>query len=315
MVLVSVLMSSYNHEKYVAQAIESVLNQTLRDLELIIVDDGSTDKSRQIIEQYAQIDKRIKASFHDKNLGIPTTANDCLRQVSGQYVAYIGSDDLWVETKLEKQLEHLKNNTDKLVWSQAQVIDSKGSPTGQTITQLLGVTKKSGYLFEELLKEQIILFQSLIFSADFAKGLQRDTNLRYVSDHRFIVELSVNRQFTFIEEPLAKYRIHGNNITSRNKTQWMRERITLRQFFVEKYGSCMSNRVKADILHKMGHAYSALGEQSIARKFYLSAFKADHFHKNSILYLLLALAARNNKKGESIAKTYYSLSAVFWPIK
>jgi glycosyltransferase involved in cell wall biosynthesis len=304
-------MSSYNHEKYIAQAIESVLNQTFEDFELIIVDDGSTDKSRRIIEEYSKRDRQVKASFHANNLGIPTTANDCLSQVSGEYICYIGSDDLWVETKLEKQLEILKNNRDKLVWSEALVIDGEGSPTGQTITQLLGATKKGGYLFEELLKEHFVLFQSLIFSADFAKGLQRDTNLRYASDHRFIVELSINRQFMFIEEPLAKYRLHGNNITSRNTTEWMKERITLREFFLEKYGSKMSNKTKADILHKIGHAYSLLGEQSIARHFYMSAFRTDHLHKNSILYLMLALAVYNSKESESIAKTYYALSSVF----
>jgi glycosyltransferase involved in cell wall biosynthesis len=310
MVLVSVLMSSYNHEKYIAEAIESVLNQTIQDFELIIVDDGSTDNSRQIIENYSKKDRRIKASFHTQNLGIPSTANDCLRQVSGEYIAYIGSDDLWVKNKLEKQLQILKDNKDKLIWSEALVVDARGSPTGQTITQLLGATKKEGYLFEELLKEHFVVFQSLIFRADFAKGLQRDTNLQYASDHRFIVELSINRQFIFIEEPLAKYRMHGNNITSRNKTEWMKERITLRQFFLEKYSSKISKRTKADILHKIGHAYSLLGEQSIARQFYLSAFQADHFHKNSLLYLMLALAAHNTKESESIAKTYYALSSI-----
>jgi len=88
MVLVSVIMGSYNHERYLSEAIESVLNQTFDDLELIVVDDYSTDKSREIIQGYEQQDMRVKTVFHDKNMGIARGINDGLKKAKGRYVNY-----------------------------------------------------------------------------------------------------------------------------------------------------------------------------------------------------------------------------------
>ena len=76
MPLVSVFMKSYNHDRFISEAIESVLRQDFEDLELIIVDDGSTDASRQIIESYERQDHRIRSIFHERNLGITKVVND-----------------------------------------------------------------------------------------------------------------------------------------------------------------------------------------------------------------------------------------------
>jgi glycosyltransferase involved in cell wall biosynthesis len=87
MVLVSVIMASYNHEKYLPEAIESVLDQTSPDLELVIVDDASKDSSREIVEAYQKRDCRVRAFFHEKNRGIAITANDALEAATGQYIS------------------------------------------------------------------------------------------------------------------------------------------------------------------------------------------------------------------------------------
>lgn len=308
-------MSSYNHEKYVAQAIESVLNQTFRDLELIIVDDCSTDNSRKIIETYQARDERVRAFFHEKNMGIPKTANDCLKRVKGKFISFIGSDDMWVHSKLEKQLKALRNNEDKLLWSEAFIIDGKGLPTGGTITQLLYSRKKSGDLFEELLQESFVFFQSLIFKAKYVEGLQRDEELKYVSDHRFIVDLSKNHEFIFMKEPLAKYRIHRDNITNKHKLGWMKERIILRKYFLQKYSDLISTRTKADIHYKIGHAYSLLGDQLTAQYYYLRAFYIDHFHVSGALYLILALTEGKGRIGKPIVKYYFNFTSFFANLK
>ncbi len=310
MVAVSVLMSSYNHDHYIAQAIESVLAQTFSDLELVIVDDASTDNSPQIIQAYAEKDPRIKASFHTKNQGISQTANDSMAKATGKYVSYIGSDDLWAPTKLEKQLAVLEKDEDKLVWSEALIINGKGEKTGQSITQLLGATKRCGNLFEELLKEQIIFYQTLIYKREFAKGLQRDTSLKYASDHRYIVELAKKHEFAFVNEPLASYRMHGQNVTSKNQAAWMKERVVLREEFIKEYGNEISNKTKAAILYRIGHAYATLGNQQTAKHYYLQALKTNQPNKETILYLLLAMTAQNGYS-QTITKTYYGLLTLF----
>jgi glycosyltransferase involved in cell wall biosynthesis len=307
MVLVSVIMGSYNHEKYIGEAIESVLNQTCKDLELIIVDDASRDNSKAIIEAYCAKDPRIRKFFHKVNLGIARTINDCLKQVNGKFVCLIDSDDLWDEHKLEKQLTVLSKNEGKLVWSEGTIVNSKGYPTGRTVTQLLYSLRKSGDLFEELLREQFVLFQSLIFETKFLNGLKRDEAFKYVSDHRFIVELAKNHEFVFMNEPLAKYRMHGTNVTRRDNKGWMRERIAIRKHFLQQYSSSISNSTRADIYHKIGHAYSNLDNQTAARYYYMKAFSIDHLHLSSALYIALALTAKNRSINELSAKLYYSL--------
>lgn len=305
MVLVSVVMCSYNHEKYIAQAIESVLNQTFKDLELIIIDDYSTDNSRVIIENYQAKDDRVKAYFHPKNMGIAATTNDCLKKVQGKFVSFLGSDDLWMQQKLERQLAVLRGNEERLVWADGLIVNAEGIPTGETIAHYIGATNRSGRLFEELLHEHCISFQTLIFNAEYAKGLELDESLKYVSDHRFIVELSKKYSFYFINEPLAKYRVHGKNITSRDMAAWMKERIKLRQHFLNEYSSMMSTRTRADIYHKIGHAYAMLGYPLSAKHYYMKAFYANHFNPNSALYFILAATAGKKYSGESITKMYY----------
>ena len=125
MPLVSVLMTSYNHERFIQEAIESVLAQTCSDLELIVVDDASKDGSREIIKELQRKDKRIKPVFHASNKGIARTINDGIENSSGKYLALIASDDLWREDKLEKQLEILEKNENRVVWCNAEIIDGE----------------------------------------------------------------------------------------------------------------------------------------------------------------------------------------------
>src|SRR5665647_3930572 len=102
--LVSVCMQTWNSERFIAEAIESVLGQDFADIELIIVDDGSTDATRQIIERYAKQDPRIRAIFHERNLGMSKAWNDGIDAAKGKFIAHIDSDDVWVPNKLTKQL-------------------------------------------------------------------------------------------------------------------------------------------------------------------------------------------------------------------
>lgn len=101
---VSVIMPVYNRERYLSQAIESVLNQTYQDFELIVVDDGSTDRSPEIIRKYAERDKRVRCAFHEKNRGVSAARNTALDMAKGEWIAVIDSDDAWHPERLEKLL-------------------------------------------------------------------------------------------------------------------------------------------------------------------------------------------------------------------
>ena len=172
MPLVTVLMPSYNHERFVSQAIESVLEQTFEDFELIIIDDGSTDKSPQIIKNYLKKDDRIKAIFHPKNMGIPKTFNKLIDNAKGKFISYISSDDLWVKNKLKKQLEILKQDENLIIWTEGEIIDAENHPTGETFTQLYQSLEKNGNIFEELLSGNFILGSSMIFKKENLNGIR-----------------------------------------------------------------------------------------------------------------------------------------------
>ena len=164
MVLVSVIMSLYNHEQFVSEAIESVLNQNFKDFELIIIDDCSKDGSRDIIKKCKAKDNRIKLILHKENKGIAKSTNDGLDIAKGKYIAFLDSDDVWKERKLEEQLKVLKKNENLIVWTEGEVINANSDPVGQTFTDMHWAMqrKKSGNIFNELLIINLIFKSSLI---------------------------------------------------------------------------------------------------------------------------------------------------------
>jgi glycosyltransferase involved in cell wall biosynthesis len=285
-------MCCYNHEKYIAQSIESVLNQTIPDLELLITDGGSTDNSPKIIAQYAQKDPRVHATYQHENIGISESLNDGLNRVKGKYICFLDSDDLWVEDKLEKQLKILKRDDSKILWSDGEVIDSQGQKTGLLVTRRMHVpAQKSGCLFEPLLKEMIIFRQSMIFRSDYVKNIRFDPELRYVNDHRFMVDLAVDHEFLFMPDTLVQYRVHNSNISNKNPLGWAKEKVLVRKYFLQQYSNRMSYRARADINYQIGAYLSRLGRDGEAKKYYLEALKIDHTHVNSTLYTARALTA------------------------
>src|ERR1035437_4317043 len=153
MPLVSVVIPSYNHEKFVSQAIESVLGQDFDDLELIIVDDASTDTSRQIIQKYAVEDTRVRVILHETNNGVAKTINDGIAIAQGKFLAVTASDDVWMKDKLSKQLAVLESDEDQIVWTEAEIIDESGRPVGSTFSEFwsTAVAKQTGDIFHDLL--------------------------------------------------------------------------------------------------------------------------------------------------------------------
>jgi len=141
--LVSVIMPVFNSASFLASAIDSILFQTYTNFELIIVDDASTDKSRQIISQYANKDKRIKAIKNKINLGVSLSTNIGISQAKGQFIAKMDSDDISLPTRLEKQVKYLQKHTQTIaVGGQCiviselnQIIGNKNFPLSSQLTK------------------------------------------------------------------------------------------------------------------------------------------------------------------------------------
>lgn len=246
--LVSVVLTSYNHGKYIHKTIDSILGQDYSNLELIIIDDASKDNSRQIIEEYASKDKRIIALYHTTNKGIAKTANDGLAIARGDYICFQGSDDIWYKDKLSTELEIAAGKKDVIVWSEGDVIDAYDEKLGFKFVDDLHKAKdrkKNGHILSELLKGFFIFGQSIFIPADLMRGVRYDENFRYLNDYIFYLEVFSRGESLFIPKPTAAYRIHGKNSILNNKVQWARDTVKLVPYLFEHYYSEMDSYAKA----------------------------------------------------------------------
>lgn len=117
--LISIIMPSYNTGKYIKDSIDSIIAQTYKNWELIIIDDCSTDNSNEIIESYSE--PRIRLLKNKTNLGAALSRNSGLREAKGKYIAFIDSDDIWVSEKLEKQVDFIKKNDYAFIFSDYRI--------------------------------------------------------------------------------------------------------------------------------------------------------------------------------------------------
>jgi glycosyltransferase involved in cell wall biosynthesis len=290
MPLVSVIMSSYQYDRYIAEAIDSVLNQTIRDLELIIVDDGSTDRSHQIIQSYTEKDSRVTPIFNGVNMGIARTMNTGIDAAEGKFIAFISSDDIWFPRKLEFQLKVLKNDEDLVVWTEGVIIDVQGKPTGETFTQIHGSESriKSGDIFNELLKGNFIFGSSRILKRSNLDGIRWNENLKYLNDYQFAVDLARKYRFYFIPEPLTMYRIHGKNTVTRDLSGFLIDNILLGRYFLSQYGDVMENQSRLWIYDRSIDSLRDLMDNSNPNREQLDvALKKIRRHKSSISFKIL----------------------------
>ena len=137
--LVSIIMPSYNTAEYIAESIESVLNQTYENWELIIVDDCSTDNTDEIVQQFD--DERIKYHKNKKNSGAAVSRNRALKLARGKWIAFLDSDDLWLPEKLEMQINFMSSNNYHFSYTNYDEIDMDGRKTGIRITGPKKITK------------------------------------------------------------------------------------------------------------------------------------------------------------------------------
>ena len=143
--LVSIITPCFNSEKYVSQAIQSVISQTHQNWELLLVDDCSSDETFAIISNFASQDNRIKAFKLDKNSGAGVARNFAIQQASGNYIAFLDADDLWKPEKLQKQIHFMKTQNIPFTFSFYETIDEAGNFRNETITTPSKITYKQLY--------------------------------------------------------------------------------------------------------------------------------------------------------------------------
>jgi glycosyltransferase involved in cell wall biosynthesis len=213
--LVSVIMPVQNGMPYLAEAIRSILGQTVGDLELIIVDDGSTDGSREFVESLK--DKRIRFSSIVHG-GVPCALNHGLRMAMSEFIARMDADDISKEVRLAKQLAFLLEHSEVgVVSSDVRLIDSKGDSIGNTTTlhRYNGRVRQALKSFVNPIVHPSVMMRRAVIDevGDY------DVRFATAEDYELWLRCSDRFEFHIIEEPLIALRKHGRNLSNRRSQQ------------------------------------------------------------------------------------------------
>jgi len=206
---ISVVMPAYNAEATIGEAISSVLNQTYDNFELIVIDDCSKDRTTYIISEFAEKDHRICFLRNEKNSGVAFTRNRGVAAAKGTWIAFLDSDDMWREDKLEKQVQLVKQNSDAiLTYTSSAFILSDGKKS----SYILHAEEKTTY--RTLLRKNLISCSSVLVRSDIMKGIKMPHDKMHED---YYVWLSILKQYPYalgIDEPLLIYRISNNSKSS-----------------------------------------------------------------------------------------------------
>jgi glycosyltransferase involved in cell wall biosynthesis len=210
---VSIIIPAYNGEKFLPRSIGSVLAQTFADWELIIVDDGSTDGTKKVIEDFVKKDPRI-SYYYEKNSGGPARPkNFAMQYAKGEYIAYLDQDDEWMPEKLKKQIRIFEKDENKkigLVTCDVLLAKENGVVFGKYNNPDI----KS--LFPDLLTRSFIYSNSsVIVQRDVVEKVgERDERLKQTEDWDMWIRIAwAGYDFGFVREPLLKYYFHDINTT------------------------------------------------------------------------------------------------------
>ena len=209
---VSIIMSSYNHEKFVQQAIESAMKQTYENIELIVIDDGSTDNSPQILKTLQK-----KYGFYlecRENHGLVKTLNYALKNlVTGEYVCILDSDDYFKDTKIEKQVKVLQENPEcGLCYNPIYYIDKENNIISDEIDKKNTLT---GYIFEEFFRgEAHIPDGGVLIPLKVFKEVNYYDEDIHLEDYQLWFKILSKYPIAYINEHLTYYRVHDTNVSN-----------------------------------------------------------------------------------------------------
>ncbi|MFH0806293.1 MAG: glycosyltransferase [Candidatus Brennerbacteria bacterium] len=321
---VSVIIPAYNREKLLPRAILSVLSQTYKDFELIIVDDYSTDKTREVIKKFEEKDTRVRPVFLKDNSGGPAyPKNAGLPFAKGEYIAYLDSDDQWLPEKLERQMklfEIVKDENIGLVSCNSYEINERGPAKGISatpkISKSLTDARRHGITIASLDEKSFPTFKrvfyrslrdvfmypefygsnnsGMIFPRKVIDAIgPRDVALTEFEDTDVLFRLAeASYNFYFIDEPLFKVYMHGEN-TGKAHEQYSRKHALKRgnEFALLLERHSFHENIPAlysGKLRGVGELYMIGGASASARKYFLKAARVDPFDFKNYVHFILS---------------------------
>lgn len=234
----SVVITCYNYGHFIAEAIESVLQQTISDVEILIIDDGSTDNSGEIAQRYL-VDSRVHY-FRQDNGGQAKAKNAGIRHSTGEFIAFLDADDRWTPDKLQKQVALFQDPLVGVAFSRAKYIDKDGEEISYNSTGRWFIPKR-GKVTEDLFMDNFVPFSSSIVRKEcFDRFGTFDETLKMGIDWDLWLRISTGYHFDFVDEPLLEYRLGHSGQMSKNMEERQRCSDRIMKGFLENYPEALN---------------------------------------------------------------------------
>lgn len=226
--LISIAMCSYNGERFIKEQIDSILEQTYMNFELIIVDDGSKDNTIKIIKEYQSKDSRVKLFQNEKNLGFVKNFEKAISLCTGEFIALADQDDIWKKNKLEVFLKNINENM--LIYSDAILIDEHSKETGNQLIRPDGNLVK-GKCNKSFIFYNCVSGNTLMFKKELVKDIIPIPKDITFHDIWIAFLASTNGTITFTDEPMTYYRRYNEQVTKNVKKDYksIRDRLNKKQ--------------------------------------------------------------------------------------
>lgn len=218
---VSVVIPSYNCEKYIVDCVRSVLKQTCSPLEIIVVDDGSLDNTRAVLSPFIA-ESKLKY-LHQKNKGAAAARNRGMRNATGEFIAFLDADDLWLPRKLEKQLPLFRDQSVGLVYSRAEWFAEVPSPSA--MKECRGAVRHYQYcyrrrVYDALLQSNFIPTSCVVIRRNVSQRVGAfveeldGRRFTYGEDYEYWLRVARLYEIDFVDEVLTRHRVHSNQVSA-----------------------------------------------------------------------------------------------------
>ena len=244
-VLISVVLPTYNGSKRISKAIESVLLQSMKDWELIIIDDGSTDDTEKTVKEFCLRDSRIIYIKNEQNLGLQKTLNKGIKIAKGKHIARIDDDDVWIdENKLKEQVEFLEKNSEYvLVGTGVVVVNEEGEQVYKYLNPEKDEEIKNKILWKNPFAHSSVMFTKKDF--DIVGGYNEDASSKNVEDYDLWLSLGTVGKFHNLQTYSLKFMAREGSITTKNRKNQLKKNIQLAKKYKKLYPNYFISLLKS----------------------------------------------------------------------
>lgn len=281
---ISVVIPTYNAAQYVGEAIESVLNQTFKDYEIVVVDDGSTDNTEELLQKYVDRIRYIK----QKNGGEGAARNRGIREAHGEWVAFLDADDLWLPHKLKVQMEFVEQHPDvDFIYGDTSVFDSNRVLSKSVFSER---QPHEGRIIKNLLRENCVPILSVIARKKcFEKSGLFKEGMKYCTDYEMWLRFAKYFKFGYVNEVVASCRKHEKGV-SQNMEQMHKTHLNILNTTLKdmKIPYAAADRIRSFNYFKNGYLCFEKKNKDASKNFFLSILN-NPFYLKSWVYLFLSM--------------------------